>query len=102
MKTLLSLLLLCTLSPVALAQGGGLSDLLRSVTGAVSGKETAAPAQKGQTAVLGVRGIDEGDAKTAAPAVGDARLLEGWAVGRKEAEAAAARRGLAARPVTYE
>ena len=56
MKTLLSLLLLCTLSPVALAQGGGLSDLLRSVTGAVSGKETAAPAQKGQTAVLGVRG----------------------------------------------
>ena len=102
MKTLLSLLLLCTLSPVALAQGGGLSDLLRSVTGAVSGKETAAPAQKGQTAVLGVRGIDEGDAKTAAPAAGDARLLEGWAVGRKEAEAAAARHGLAARPVTYE
>lgn len=102
MKTLLSLLLLCTLSPVALAQGGGLSDLLRSVTGAVSGKETAAPAQKGQTAVLGVRGIDEGDAKTAAPAAGDARLLEGWAVGRKEAEAAAARRGLAARPVTYD
>ena len=102
MKTLLSLLLLCTLSPVALAQGGGLSDLLRSVTGAVSGKETAAPAQKGQTAVLGVRGIDEGDAKTAAPAAGDARLLEGWAVGRKEAEAAAARRGPAARPVTYE
>jgi len=49
-----------------------------------------------------VRGIDEGDAKTAAPAAGDARLLEGWAVGRKEAEAAAARRGLAARPVTYE
>ena len=87
MKTILSLLLLCTLSPVALAQGGGISDLLRSVTGAISGKESAAPAQKGETAVLGVRGMDEG---------------EGWAVGRKEAEAAAARRGLTARPVTYE
>lgn len=102
MKTLLSLLLLCTLSPVALAQGGGISDLLRSVTGAISGKESAAPAQKGETAVLGVRGMDEGDAKTTAPAAGDSRLLESWAVGRKEAEAAAARRGLTARPVTYE
>ena len=102
MKTILSLLLFCALLPAALAQGGGFSDLLRSVTGAIGGKETAAPAQKGETAVLGVRGIDEGDAKTSAPAAGDARLLESWAVGRKEAEAAAARRGLAARPVTYE
>ena len=83
MKTILSLLLLCTLSPVALAQGGGISDLLRSVTGAISGKESAAPAQKGETAVLGVRGMDEGDAKTTAPAAGDSRLLESWAVGRK-------------------
>ncbi len=102
MKTILSLLLFCVLSPAALAQGGGLSDLLRSVTGAIGGKETAAPAQKGETAVLGVRGMDEGDAKAAAPVAGDAKLLESWAVGRKEAEAAAARRGLAARPVTYE
>ena len=101
MKTILSLLLFCALSPAALAQGGGFSDLLRSVTGAIGGKE-AAPAQKGETAVLGVRGIDEGDAKTSAPAAGDAKLLESWAVGRKEAEAAAARRGLAARPVNYE
>ncbi len=102
MKTILALLLFFALSPVALAQSGGLSDLFRSVTGAIGGKETAAPAQKGETAVLGVRGMDEGDAKTSAPAAGDARLLESWAVGRKEAEAAATRRGLAARPVTYE
>lgn len=102
MKTILSLLLFCALSPAAQAQGGGLSDLLRSVTGAISGKETAAPAQKGETAVLGVRGMDEGDAKGSAPAAGDLKLLESWAVGRKEAEAAAARRGLKARPVNYE
>jgi hypothetical protein len=102
MKIILSLLLFCAVLPAALAQGGGISDLFRSVTGAIGGKETAAPAQKGETAVLGVRGMDEGDAKTSAPAAGDAKLLEGWAVGRKEAEAAAARRGLAARPVTYE
>jgi len=102
MKIILSLLLFCALSPAVLAQGGGLSDLLRSVTGAIGGKETAAPAQKGETAVLGVRGMDEGDAKTSAPAAGDARLLESWAAGRKEAEAAAARRGLTARPVNYE
>ena len=101
MKTILSLLVFCALSPAALAQGGGFSDLLRSVTGAISGKE-AAPAQKSETAVLGVRGMDEADAKTSAPAAGDVKLLESWAVGRTEAEAAAARRGLAARPVTYE
>lgn len=99
-KTILSLLLFCALSPAVLAQGGGFSDLLRSVTGAIGSKE--APPPKGQTAVLGVRGMDEGDAKESAPVAGDARLLESWAVGRKEAEAAAARRGLTARPVTYE
>jgi hypothetical protein len=101
MKTILSLLLFCALLPSALAQGGGFTDLLRSVTGALGGKE-AAPAPKPETSVIGVRGMDEGDAKTAAPATGDARLLESWAVGRKEAEAAAARRGLKARPVNYE
>jgi hypothetical protein len=100
MKTILSLLLFYAVLPAALAQGGGFSDMLRSVTGAIGGKE--APAPKEPTAVLGVRGIDEGDAKTSAPAVGDVKLLESWAVGRKEAEAAAARRGLTARPVNYE
>jgi hypothetical protein len=102
MKPTLFLLLFCALPPAALAQGGGFSDLLRSVTGAIGGKEASTPAPAGQTAVLGVRGMDEGDAKTAAPATGDLKLLEGWAVGRKEAEAAALRRGLTARPVSYE
>lgn len=102
MKPTLFLLLFCALAPVASAQGGGFSGLLRSVTGAISGKETPIPAPAGQTAVLGVRGMDEGDAKNSAPAAGDLKLLESWAVGRKEAEAAAARRGLAARPVNYE
>lgn len=102
MKPTLFLLLICALPPTASAQGGGFSDMLRSVTGAIGGKEASTPAPAGQTAVLGVRGIDEGDAKTSAPATGDARLLESWAVGRKEAEAAATRRGLTARPVNYE
>jgi len=102
LKTIISLLLFCVLLPAALAQGGGISDLLRSVTGAIGGKEASTPAPAGQTAVLGVRGMDEGDAKASAPAAGDLKLLESWAVGRKEAEAAATRRGLAARPVNYE
>jgi hypothetical protein len=46
--------------------------------------------------------MDEGDAKGSAPAVGDLKLLESWAVGRMEAEAAAARRGLRARLVKYD
>jgi hypothetical protein len=100
MKATLFLLLVCALAPAAWAQGGGFTDLLRSVTGAIGRKEAPAPA--GQTAVLGVRGMDEGDAKGSAPAAGDLKLLESWAVGRMEAEAAAARRGLTARPVKYE
>lgn len=101
-KPTLFLLLICALPPTASAQGGGFSDMLRSVTGAIGGKEASTPAPAGQTSVLGVRGMDEDDAKTSAPATGDAKLLEGWAVGRKEAEAAATRRGLTARPVNYE
>jgi len=74
--------------------------MLRSVTGAV-GRSDAPPA-KPETSVLGVRGMDEGDAKTAAPAGDGVKLIESWAVGRREAEAAASRRGLAARSVEYE
>lgn len=102
MKLLFALLVFFAPMPAAWAQGGGFSDLLRSVTGAIGRKDAPAPAASGQTAVLGVRGMDEADAKAAAPATGDAKLLESWAVGRKEAESAAARRGLAARPVTYQ
>lgn len=101
MKTLLALLLFCALLPAALAQGGGFTDLLRSVTGAIGTRE--APPPSGQTAVLGVRGMDEEEAaKASAPAGADTKLLESSAVGRKEAEAAAAQRGLKARPVSYQ
>lgn len=100
MKIILVVMLCCVLSPAALAQGGLFTDILRSVTGAV-GRSDAQP-EKSQTAVLGVRGMDEGDAKTSAPAGEGVKLIEGWAVGRREAEAAAARRGLTARAVNYE
>ncbi|MCM2288727.1 MAG: hypothetical protein NDI67_06835 [Sulfuritalea sp.] len=100
MKNLLAVMLFCALSPAALAQGGMFTDILRSVTGAV-GRSDAQP-EKPQTAVLGVRGMDEGDAKTAAPAGEAVKMLESWAVGRREAEAAAGRRGLTARAVNYE
>lgn len=99
MKTLLSLLLFCALLPPALADGGFLTNVLRSVTGAVGSKEAPAPAEK--TAVLGIRGMDEGETKSSGPVSQDSKLLDSWAVGRTEAEAAAGRRGLAARTVDY-
>ena len=100
MKTVLALLLFFALLPAASsAEGGFFSNVLRGVTGAIGNKD-AAPATP--TATLGVRGADEGDVKVAAPAAEDVRMLESWAVGRKEAEAAAGRRGLAARTVRYE
>lgn len=98
MKTVLALVLFCALLPTASAQGGFFSNVLRGVTGAVGGKE-AAPATP--TATLGVRGVDDGHVKVAAPAVAEVRLLESWAVGRKEAEVAAVRRGLTVRVVHY-
>ena len=100
MKTLLFLLLFCALLPTAAAQSGGFSNLLRSVTGALGSKE--APQQSGQTTVLGIRGMDEDDAKASSPVAGDAKQLESWAVGRREAETAAARKGLTARQVDYK
>ena len=99
-KITLSLLLFCALLPTAFAQGNVFTNILRSVTGAVGRTET--PAAEPQTAVLGVRGMDEGDAKASAPAGGGVKLLESWAVGRTEAEAAASRRGLTARSVEYD
>ena len=46
MKTILSLLLFCALLPAALAQGGGFSDLLRSVTGAIGGALKSVPVEE--------------------------------------------------------
>lgn len=100
MKIILSLMLFCALLPPAFAQGGMFTDILRSVTGAVGRSD--APPEKPQTAVLGVRGMDEGDAKASAPSSEGVKMIESWAVGRSEAEAAASRRGLTARSVEYE
>lgn len=100
MKTALAILLFCTLLPTASAQGNFLSNILRGVTGTVGSKDTPAPVTP--TSTLGVRGMDEGGAKASGPATEELKLLESWAVGRKEAEAAAGRRGLAARKVEIE
>jgi hypothetical protein len=100
MRTILSLILFCVLLPTAMAQGNVFTNILRSVTGTVGNSD--APAKPAQTATLGVRGMDDGDVKTAAPAGDGVKQIEGWAVGRKEAEAAAVRRGLTARAVEYE
>lgn len=87
---------------LALAQNNPLTGFFRSITGALSGPAKPAPAAP--TTTLGIRGMD--DTSAAAPAAaateapaGDTRLLESWAVGRTEAESAAARRGLSARVV---
>ena len=100
MKIILSIMLFCALLPTAFAQGGLFTDILRSVTGTVG--RTEAPTTT-QTSVLGVRGMDEGDAKASAPATSSegVKMIESWAVGRREAEAAAGRRGLTARAVEY-
>ncbi len=102
MKRLLALLLVCTLSPAAHAEGGFL-DVLRGVAGAIGGNQPApaAPPQS-VTPTLGIRGMDEGGAKAAAPAGDSIKLLESWAVGRGEAEAAAGRRGLKSRAASYQ
>lgn len=96
MRRTLAILTLLIMAPAAQAQGG-LTDLFRSVTGALRGGAEPAPRPQGG-AVLGVRGMDEGGAQAAAgPAGDDYALVEGWAATRPEALAAAERRGLAAR-----
>lgn len=99
MKTLLGVLLFCTLLPAASAQSDFFTNILRGVTGVVGNKN---PAPVTPTASLGVRGVDDGEVKVAVPVAEDVKQLESWAVGRKEAEAAAGRRGLTARIVDYE
>ena len=101
MKYLLSILCCCALSPPAYAQSdNGLTNMLRSITGAIGG-EAKPPPPSAVTPTLGVRGMDD-DTTVAANTVGDTKQLDSWAVSRTEAEKAAARRGLAARAVAYE
>lgn len=100
-KIIFSLMLFCVALPTAFAQGNVFTDILRSVTGTVGRGD--APAAPKETSVLGVRGMDEDEVKASSGPVSDGvKLIESWAVGRREAEAAASRRGLVARSVEYE
>ncbi len=96
-----TLLAFLSLAPNAQAQGG-LTDIFRSISGALGGQQDATPSRQGVTATLGVRGMDEVDAKAAAPASRDYLLMEGWAATKPEAEAAAGKKGLEARAVTLK
>jgi hypothetical protein len=98
MRAILTALVLALAAPAAQAQ---LGDLFRSLSGALRGREQPPPPQQGVTPTLGVRGIDEVDAKNAAPAANkDYNLMEGWTATRPEAERVATGKGLAARPAT--
>jgi len=107
MRTLkLSLLaLLFSLSSVPPAAAQSFSGFLRSLSNSLSGAgNQPAPAQNtSATATIGVRGMDE-DAVSAGPArPEDLKLLDGWSATRPQAEAAAHKRGLAARQMAaYE
>jgi hypothetical protein len=104
MKYLLSILCCCALSPSAYAQSGnGLTNMLRSITGAIGGEAKPPPTTQA-TAVLGVRGMDDDTALASNTTTAETpylKQLDTWAVGHTEAEKAAAKRGLAARKVAY-
>jgi hypothetical protein len=98
MRAILMILALALATPAAQAQ---LGDIFRSLSGALRGREAPPQQQHGVTPTLGVRGIDEVDAKNvAATADKDYNLMEGWMATRPEAERIAAGKGLAARPAT--
>lgn len=100
MRAILTILMLALVAPAAQAQ---LGDIFRSLSGALRGREAQPPQQQGVTPVLGVRGLDEVEARHAAPAASkDYSLMEGWQASRAEAERNAASKGLAARPVTLK
>lgn len=86
----------------ASAHAQGIGDLFRSVTNALGGGRQQQPQQQqGATAILGVRGMDQGDGAAAAPpASEDYVLMEGWAATQAEAEALARKKGLVSRPAT--
>jgi hypothetical protein len=100
MRRVLASLIIFSFSAGAQAQG--VSDLFRSVTGALQGgSRPQAQQPQGATAVMGVRGMDQADASDAAPpASEDYVLMEGWAATPPEAEASAKKKGLAKRPAT--
>lgn len=101
LRQVLAILAVMSVAPGVHAQGG-FADMFRSITGALRGGKETAPQQQGVTATIGVRGMDEADAKAAAPASDDYALMEGWAATRPEAEHAAGRKGLEARAATLK
>lgn len=99
MKRLALLFCLSLASSTVLAQGFG--GFLRSITGSLGGGASDRPAT-GRSSTIGIRGMDEAGAVTAAePATEDVKLLETWASTRIEAEQAATRRGLSAKTATF-
>lgn len=92
------------LSPAAQAQVQlDVSNMLRSLSGSLRGKDAQAPKQDGVTPVMGVRGIDEpGQQAASAPVGEDFVLMEGWAATRPEATATASQKGLVARQVSLK
>jgi hypothetical protein len=87
--------------PAAHAQVGVI-DMFRSLSGFIRGGKENQPQQQGATPVMGVRGIEETGAISAAPASGEYELMEGWAATKAEAEHAAGEKGIAARPVSFK
>ena len=86
------------LTPAIAVAEGGFAGFFRSLTGLL-GNQKDEPSRRPATSTIGIRGMDEGGAIAAEPSAADLKRLDGWAANRIEAEAAARRRGIAARPV---
>ena len=94
-RKILAVVVLMSAISVAHAEGG-IADMFRSITGALQGGKPAQQPRQEFTPTIGVRGMDEADAKAAAPANEDYVLMEGWAATKPEAEHAAAGKKLTA------
>lgn len=100
MRTSACCLALILVAPVAAnAAELGVTNLLRSMTGVLSGKKEPAK-QTGATSTLGIRGMDDGQQLAAAPSAEDYTLIEGWVASASEATNMAKKRELEARRVS--
>ena len=94
------LIVAIVLAPLPAVAAEGVTNFLRSITGAVGGKKEPVK-QTGPAATLGVRGMDDGQQQSAAaPSSEDYNLLEGWVASSNEATNMAKKRELVARRVT--
>lgn len=81
------------------AHAQGVTGFFRSITGALQGGQQAPQPQQGATPVMGVRGMDQGEAVAGGAAADeDSLLMEGWTSTKGEAEKLAKKKGLASRP----